>query len=227
MIGSSCIGASVLGGVCNNSGGALMRRGPAFTELALYARVDADGGSCSWSTTWASRSATIRRRSSTGCERGDYSAADIWHDTGSARVRSATMPTQVRDVEAPTPARFNADPRGCSRRPGSAGKLACSRCASTPSRAPSRRAVFYIGPTTAWRLTAIRRHILADVQDACRSPASTCIARPYIAEEYGKDTLPADRAAGHRAPTGGLCAEEPLRRASPAGSGSAPTFPTS
>ncbi len=43
MIGSSCIGASVLGGVCNNSGGALVRRGPAYTELALYARVNDDG----------------------------------------------------------------------------------------------------------------------------------------------------------------------------------------
>jgi len=43
VIGSSCIGASVLGGICNNSGGALVRRGPAYTELALYAQVDADG----------------------------------------------------------------------------------------------------------------------------------------------------------------------------------------
>ena len=43
VIGSSCIGASVLGGICNNSGGALVRRGPAYTELALYARVKDDG----------------------------------------------------------------------------------------------------------------------------------------------------------------------------------------
>ena len=43
VIGSSCIGASVLGGICNNSGGALVRRGPAYTELALYAQVQADG----------------------------------------------------------------------------------------------------------------------------------------------------------------------------------------
>ena len=42
MIGSSCIGASVLGGVCNNSG-ALVRRGPAYTEMALYARVNESG----------------------------------------------------------------------------------------------------------------------------------------------------------------------------------------
>jgi D-lactate dehydrogenase len=39
----SCIGASVLGGICNNSGGALVRRGPAYTELTLYARVNAAG----------------------------------------------------------------------------------------------------------------------------------------------------------------------------------------
>ncbi|MBP6781511.1 MAG: FAD-binding protein, partial [Ottowia sp.] len=43
VIGSSCIGASVLGGICNNSGGALVRRGPAYTQLALYARVDEAG----------------------------------------------------------------------------------------------------------------------------------------------------------------------------------------
>ena len=29
VIGSSCIGASIVGGVCNNSGGALVQRGPA------------------------------------------------------------------------------------------------------------------------------------------------------------------------------------------------------
>ena len=42
VIGSSCIGASVMGGICNNSGGSLIKRGPAYTELALYAQVDAE-----------------------------------------------------------------------------------------------------------------------------------------------------------------------------------------
>ena len=41
VIGSSCIGASVIGGICNNSGGSLVRRGPAYTEMAVYAQVDA------------------------------------------------------------------------------------------------------------------------------------------------------------------------------------------
>ena len=43
VIGSSCIGASVFGGVCNNSGGALVRRGPAYTEMSVFARVDEAG----------------------------------------------------------------------------------------------------------------------------------------------------------------------------------------
>ena len=43
VIGSSCIGASIVGGVCNNSGGALVKRGPAYTELSLYAKIDSKG----------------------------------------------------------------------------------------------------------------------------------------------------------------------------------------
>ena len=47
VIGSSCIGASVIGGVCNNSGGSLVKRGPAYTEMALYAQLGKTA-SCAW-----------------------------------------------------------------------------------------------------------------------------------------------------------------------------------
>ncbi|MFT9165433.1 MAG: FAD-binding protein, partial [Komagataeibacter saccharivorans] len=43
VIGSSCIGASVFGGVRNNSGGALVRRGPAYTDMALFAQGSPQG----------------------------------------------------------------------------------------------------------------------------------------------------------------------------------------
>ena len=43
VIGSSCIGASVIGGIANNSGGALIHRGPAYTELALFAQLNEKG----------------------------------------------------------------------------------------------------------------------------------------------------------------------------------------
>ena len=43
IIGSSCIGASIVGGISNNSGGNLVNRGPAYTELSLFAQVNGDG----------------------------------------------------------------------------------------------------------------------------------------------------------------------------------------
>ena len=43
VIGSTSIGASIVGGVCNNSGGSLVHRGPAYTEFAFYAKVNKNG----------------------------------------------------------------------------------------------------------------------------------------------------------------------------------------
>ena len=34
VIGSTSIGASIVGGVCNNSGGSLVKRGPAYTAVS-------------------------------------------------------------------------------------------------------------------------------------------------------------------------------------------------
>jgi D-lactate dehydrogenase len=41
VIGSSCIGASVIGGICNNSGGSLVQRGPPTPRCR--ARIDENG----------------------------------------------------------------------------------------------------------------------------------------------------------------------------------------
>ncbi len=38
VIGSSCIGASVIGGICNNSGGSLVQRGPAYIPKCRCSR---------------------------------------------------------------------------------------------------------------------------------------------------------------------------------------------
>src|ERR1700730_15245914 len=43
VIGSSCIGASVFRGICHNSGGELIHRGPAYTQMAVFARIDGTG----------------------------------------------------------------------------------------------------------------------------------------------------------------------------------------
>lgn len=184
VIGSSCIGASVLGGICNNSGGALIRRGPAYTEMALYAEVRADG--------------SVALVNHLGMDLGGDP------ETILARVQAGDLPpvqageawgsdheyaTHVRDVEAPTPARFNADQRRLHEASGCAGKLAVFAVRLDTFEAERETAVFCIGSNDPDELTRIRRDMLAGF-------TSLPIAGEYIHREawdiaarYGKDTF--------------------------------------
>lgn len=185
VIGSTTIGASIVGGVCNNSGGALIRRGPAFTQLAIYARVNENGEVSlinNLGIDLGNDPETILAR----LDRGDYTATDVSHTTG----RLASDPdyaTLVRDIDAPTPGRFNNDPRLLFEAAGSAGKLCvfAVRLDTFQSSGPSR--VFYIGSNDYRELTDLRRHILGTF-------ANSPVAGEYLhreaytlAEEYGKD----------------------------------------
>jgi D-lactate dehydrogenase len=200
VIGSTTIGASVVGGVCNNSGGALIRRGPAFTQQALYASVGADG--------------TVSLVNHLGIELGNdpeeilsrldtgrYSEADVWHDTGKL-ASDPDYSTLIRQVDAPSPARFNNDPRLLHEAAGSAGKLCvfAVRLDTFPSSGPSR--VFYIGSNDFMELTTIRRHILSSFKTL--PVAGEYLHRDAydIAEKYGKDLYLLIKHAGtERIPT--------------------------
>ncbi len=186
VIGSSCIGASVLGGICNNSGGALVRRGPAYTELALYARVREDG-SLQLVNHLGIALGSTPEEILTRLQNGDYAAADVAHDPR----RAASDPRygeHVRAVDADTPARFNADPSRLFEASGSAGKLClfAVRLDTFPKEAST---VFYIGSNAPDDLTAVRRHLLTALP---RLPiAGEYIHRTAydIGERYGKDTF--------------------------------------
>ncbi|HCB41935.1 MAG TPA: D-lactate dehydrogenase [Pseudomonas sp.] len=197
VIGSSCIGASVLGGVCNNSGGALVRRGPAYTELALYAQVQADG------TLTLVNHLGIELGDSpeeilTRLQRGDYQPDAVLNE--SARASDAGYAEHVRDVDADTPARFNADPSRLFEASGSAGKL-CLFAVRLDTFVKEASTVFYIGSNDPQDLTDLRRHLLTNLP-------SLPIAGEYIhrtafdiGERYGKDTyLIIDRFGTARVP---------------------------
>jgi len=198
VIGSSCIGASVLGGICNNSGGALVRRGPAYTEMALFAQVDAEGRLHlvnHLGIALGDGPEEILQR----LQAGDYAPADI----GSGEGRAASDPhyaAQVRQVDAGTPARFNADPARHYEAAGSAGKLAVFAVRlDTFEKEPAE--VFYIGSNRTDSLTAIRRQLLTGFE---RLPISgEYIHRDAydIGERYGKDVfLLIDRLGTARVP---------------------------
>ncbi len=185
VIGSTTIGASVVGGVCNNSGGALIRRGPAFTQMALYARIGEDGSVSlvnHLGIDLGNDPETILSR----LDRGEYSETDVSHTTG----RLASDPdyaTLVRDIDAPTPGRYNNDPRLLFEAAGSAGKLCvfAVRLDTFQSSGPSR--VFYIGTNDYNELTQLRRHILGTFANAPVAGEYLHREAYTLAEEYGKD----------------------------------------
>lgn len=187
VIGSSCIGASVVGGICNNSGGALIRRGPAYTQMALFARLDENGG-LQLVNHLGVRLGDDPEQMLSRLERGEFDAADIEHDPerwGSDRdyIR------RVRDIDSDAPARFNANPERLFEASGSAGKIMvfAVRLDTFPKDGDSR--VFYIGTRDPAELTLLRRHILASFENL--PVAGEYIHRDMfdIAEVYGKDAF--------------------------------------
>jgi D-lactate dehydrogenase len=200
VIGSSCIGASVLGGVCNNSGGALVRRGPAFTEMALYAQV-AEDGSLHLINHLGIELGDDPETALARLERGDYVEADITRNSG-RRASDGDYTERVRQVDANTPARFNADPARLYEASGSAGKVAVFAVRLDTFEPEPKVQTFYIGTNDPAELTEIRRHVLQHF-------SALPIAGEYmhrdafdLAAEYGKDMFVAIKRLGtDRLPT--------------------------
>jgi len=200
VIGSTTIGASVVGGVCNNSGGALIRRGPAFTQLALYAAVGGDG-SVSLVNHLGIELGNDPEEILSRLDTGRYSEADVWHDTGKL-ASDPDYSTLIRQVDAPGPARFNNDPRLLHEAAGSAGKLCvfAVRLDTFPSSGPSK--VFYVGSNDFMELTNIRRHILSSFETLPMAGEYLHRDAYDIAEKYGKDLYLLIKYAGtERIPT--------------------------
>ncbi|MDN5490150.1 MAG: D-lactate dehydrogenase, partial [Acinetobacter sp.] len=186
VIGSSCIGASVLGGICNNSGGALVRRGPAYTELALYACVNASGELELVNHLGVNLGETPEEIL-TKLENKNYQLNDVINNA-SCCASDHRYAHDVKQVDENTPARFNADPSRLFEASGSAGKVCVFAVRlDTFEKIPSQ--VFYVGTNSHDDLTEIRRFLLKDLP---RLP----IAGEYIhrvaydiGAEYGKDTF--------------------------------------
>lgn len=186
VIGSSCIGASVLGGICNNSGGSLIKRGPAYSEMALFAQIDAQG--------------RLKLVNHLGIDLGTspeeilgrldddrWQPKDVQHDGRHASDHEYA--DRVREVDADTPARYNADARRLFEASGCAGKLAVFAVRLDTFPSEPQQQVFYIGTNEPGVLNDIRRHMLAHFTHL--PVAGEYMHRDIydIAEVYGKDTF--------------------------------------
>ncbi|HHI5829076.1 TPA: D-lactate dehydrogenase [Escherichia coli] len=186
VIGSSCIGASVIGGICNNSGGSLVQRGPAYTEMSLFARINEDGKLTLVNHLGIDLGETPEQILSK-LDDDRIKDDDVRHDGRHAHDYDYVH--RVRDIEADTPARYNADPDRLFESSGCAGKLAVFAVRLDTFEAEKNQQVFYIGTNQPEVLTEIRRHILANFENL--PVAGEYMHRDIydIAEKYGKDTF--------------------------------------
>ena len=131
----------MVGGVCNNSGGALVHRGPAYTELSLFAKVN--------------DKRELELINNLGIELGSepleilekldndffqYSISNI-----KAKLQKIITMKNCSDINAETPARFNANSDFLKDASGCAGKVAVFAVCMDTFPSHKRLKTFYIG----------------------------------------------------------------------------------
>lgn len=194
VIGSTSVGASVVGGIANNSGGSQIRKGPAFTGHAIYARVNEDNKLeliNHLGIDLGDDPAQILDR----LQRGDWQAADISPPpTDSLETDYAD---HVREAAA-TPARYNADPKFLFEASGSAGKLMVFAVRTRTFPKDQHTTTFYIGTDDPSELEDLRREVFDSGQQLPISGEYLDRATFDLAEKYGKDTFVGLKYAGSR-----------------------------
>ncbi len=181
VIGSSCIGASVIGGVCNNSGGTLIQRGPAYTELSLYAEVNEKGELAlvnNLGIDLGGEPEEILKR----LETGDFNVQKT-----DKKASDSEYCQHVRDIYADSPARYNADDRRLYEASGSAGKIAVFAVRLDSFEKQGATKMFYIGAKDTNVLAKIRRDILGGFKHLPVSGEYMHAEAYDIAEKYGRD----------------------------------------
>ena len=145
MIGSTSIGASIVGGVCNNSGGSLVKRGPAYTELALYAKVNRNG-KLELVNELGIKLGSKPEEILINLQNKNYRKTDI---LSSKKLASDDKYSSiVREIDSNKPARYNADKRLLNGVSGSAGKVAVFAVRLDTYNIPKKIKFFMLAQTT-------------------------------------------------------------------------------
>ena len=187
VIGSTTIGATVVGSIANNAGGALCKRGPSYTELALFAQVDAQGRLKLIDHLGINNLGARNEQIFSTLERGEISDSDLSAFDSAASDRDYA--TRIRTLDAPVPNRYNADPRRLFEVSGSAGKVAAFAVRVDTYPLPKQKQVFYLGTSDPGRFTELRRHILTEFKELPEMCEYMNRETFDIAEAYGKDVF--------------------------------------
>ncbi|WP_288132278.1 D-lactate dehydrogenase [Microbulbifer sp.] len=190
-IGSSCLGASIIGGIANNSGGALCQRGPAYTELSMYARVNEVGKLELINHLGLDLGETpeemLRNLDQGKFLPGDTPAAG---KTGKPPMASdREYVARIRDVDADSPSRFNGDPRRLYESSGCAGKIAVFAVRLDTFPVYQKTQTFYIGSNDPAVFARLRRGLLSELPEL--PVLGEYLHRDMfdLAARYGKDSF--------------------------------------
>lgn len=185
VIGSSCLGASVIGGICNNSGGALVHRGPAYTELSLFAQID-ENNTLQLVNHLGMDLGNTPEEILKNLEEGNYDPERVPESKKYGHNHS--YQSRVRDIDADTPARYNADPNQLYEASGSAGKVAVFAVRLDTFEKEKDEKTFYIGTNEPQVLEDIRREVLSNFKHL--PIAGEYMHREIydVAKKYGKDS---------------------------------------
>lgn len=187
VIGSTTIGATIVGGIANNAGGALCKRGSSYTRLALYARVDEDGKLELVNHLGIRNLGDTPEEIFARLESGDIPDEDLEGMDQPASDRD--YGDRIRDLDAEVPNRYNADPKRLYEVSGSAGKVAAFAVRVDTYPVPERKQVFILGANDPEHFAKLRKHVLTkfqDLPDMCEYMNRGIFD---TAEKYGKDVF--------------------------------------
>ena len=187
VIGSSQIGATVIGGIANNSGGALVKRGPAYTELALYAQVDKNGKLHLVNHLGIDGLGETPEEILNNVQIGNINPTNIKYNIGMASDHKYV--DRVRNIESDIPARYNADDRRLFEASGCAGKLGVFAVRTDTYAIPDKEQVFYLGTNNPAMLSQLRKDILTNFEQLPEMAEYLHRTIFNITETYGKDTF--------------------------------------
>ena len=186
VIGSSTLGASIVGGVSNNSGGALVKRGPAYTELSLFAQINEHGQLVLVNHLEVDLGDTPEEIL-TNLQNGYFDKSQLPQSNKLASDKEYVA--RIQDVNADTPSRFNADKRRLYEASGCAGKLAVFAVRLDTYPTATKEQTFYVGSNSVYELALLRRQILSSFNNV--PEVGEYMHRDIfdVSAKYGKDTF--------------------------------------
>ena len=187
VIGSTTIGATVVGGIANNAGGALCKRGSSYTELSLFARVDKEGNLELVNHLGIKNLGETPEEIFKSLEDGKIPIEDISELDKAASDRNYQQ--RIRKMDADIPNRYNADPNRLYEVSGSAGKVVAFAVRVDTYPMPESKQVFYLGTNNPDDFSRLRKHILgkfSELPEMCEYMNRGIFD---TAKKYGKDVF--------------------------------------